>query len=155
MTCSFFPNSAVFVLGAGLIAGCASGPSYITNSADIVKAADWKNTQTVTVKITEHDYTPRTLKLKIGQAYKLEMKNMGDKDHYYTAPDFYKAIATRKAMVNKFAEIKAPYFDAFEILKKSGQIDLYFVPVKAGTYAVYCTIDDHREKGMEGTITVE
>jgi uncharacterized cupredoxin-like copper-binding protein len=58
-------------------------------------------------------------------------------------------------MVNQQAEIKAPYFSALEILKKGGQIDLYFVPVNKGNYAVYCTIDDHREKGMEGAITVE
>jgi plastocyanin len=29
------------------------------------------------------------------------------------------------------------------------------VPVKKGAYTVYCTIDDHREKGMEGKIIVE
>lgn len=81
------------------------------------------------------------------------MKNVGEKDHYYTELEFFKSVAWRKTMVNKQAEIKAPYFAAVEVYKY-GQLDLYFVPVKTGSFKVYCTIDDHREKGMEGRITV-
>jgi uncharacterized cupredoxin-like copper-binding protein len=58
-------------------------------------------------------------------------------------------------MVNKQAEIKAPYFTAVEVLKKGGQLDLYFVAVKSGKYLVYCTIDDHRENGMETFLSIE
>lgn len=126
---------------------------YVVNAAEIVAKADWKNLEVVTVTLEEHSYTPQDLSFKVGKAYRIELKNAGEKDHYYTAPEFFKAVAWRKAMVNKQAEIKAPYFTAVEIIKK-GQLDLYFVPVKAGSYKVYCTIDDHREKGMEGTITV-
>ena len=58
-------------------------------------------------------------------------------------------------MVNKQAEVKAPYFTAFEPLKNGGQVDLYFVPVTKGTYEVICTIDDHKEKGMLGSVVIE
>lgn len=128
---------------------------YVKDAADIVKKADWSKMKTVTVTIEEHHYSPENLVFKAGQPYKLELKNLGEKDHYFTATEFYKSVATRKAMVNKFAEIKAPYFTAFEILKGGGQIDFYFVPVKTGKFPVYCTIDDHRDKGMEGSIVVE
>jgi uncharacterized cupredoxin-like copper-binding protein len=126
---------------------------YVANAAEIVAKADWKNLEVVTVTLEEHSYTPQDLSFKVGKAYRIELKNIGEKDHYFTAPEFFKSVAWRKAMVNKQAEIKAPYFTAVEVLK-SGQLDLYFVPVKVGSYKVYCTIDDHREKGMEGTITV-
>lgn len=142
------------------VSGCTTGggtrpdADYVTNAAEIVGKADWTKQEVVTITMEEHSYAPENLKLKAGKPYKIELKNVGDKDHYYTAPEFYKSVAWRKAMVNKQGEIKAPYFTAFEILKKGGQVDLYFVPVKAGTYKVYCTIDDHREKGMDGSITV-
>ena len=129
--------------------------TYVTNADEIVKAADWKKMKTITVTMEEHSYEPQNITFKVGQPYKLELKNIGDKDHYFTAPEFLRAIATRKVMVNAQAEIKAPYFKAFEVLKKNGQLDVYFVPVVKGAYPVFCTIDDHREKGMEGALTIE
>lgn len=129
--------------------------SHVANGADIVKAADWGKMQTVTVTMDEHSYAPSPLKLKAGQPYKIELKNAGEKDHYYTAPEFFKAVAWRKLMVNKQAEIKVDYVTATEVLKNGGQLDLYVVPVKKGTYEVYCTIEDHRDKGMDGKIVIE
>lgn len=144
---------------AALLAGCQSlpgaAPGYITDGPAIVKAADWDKMQTVTVTIEEHSYEPQQLKLKAGQPYKIVLKNVGEKDHYFTAPDFFRSVAWRKLMVNKNAEVKVDYVVATEVLKKTGQLDLYLVPVKKGSYTVYCTIDDHREKGMEGQIVVE
>lgn len=133
----------------------STSPTPVANADAMVKAADWSKAETLTVVMGEHHYTPMDLKLKAGQPYKLELKNTGDKDHYYTAPEFFKNVAWRKAMVNKQAEIKAPYFTAVEVLKKSGQLDLYFVAANKGRYPVFCTIDDHREQGMEGSIVIE
>jgi uncharacterized cupredoxin-like copper-binding protein len=129
--------------------------SYIRNAQDYIGKVDWNATKTVTVTMTEHQYEPTDLRFTAGQPYKLELKNTGAKDHYYTAPEFFRGVAWRKAMVNARAEIKAPYFTAFEVLKSGGQIDLYFVPVTKGTYPVYCTIEDHRQQGMEGSIIIE
>ena len=143
------------------LAGCQSMPAPtvsatpVPNADALVKAADWSKIETVTVVLGEHHFTPTDLKLKAGQAYKLELRNDGEKDHYFTSVEFFKNVAWRKVMVNKQAEIKAPYFLAFEPLKKGGQVDLYFVAVNKGTYQVICTIDDHREKGMEATVVIE
>ena len=147
------------IAAAALMAGCQSIPSagggYIANGADLVKAADWNKMQTVTITMDEHSYEPQVLKLKAGQPYKIELKNTGEKDHYYTAPEFFRSVAWRKLMVNKNAEIKVDYVTATEVLKKGGQLDLYVIPVKKGSYTVYCTIEDHREKGMDGRVVVE
>lgn len=139
-----------------LIATTASGQeSYIRNAQDYVGKVDWNALETITVTITEHHYEPTDLKFMAGKPYKLELKNQGKKDHYFTAPEFFRNVAWRKAMVNKQAEIKAPYFTAVEILKEGGQLDLYFVPVTKGSYEVFCTIEGHRAEGMEGSIVIE
>lgn len=135
----------------------AQEPDYIVNAGDIVKAANWNKTETVTLELSEHSYHPAELKLRANQPYKLVLKNVGEKEHYFTADEFFKSVATRKAMVaspKKIAEVKAPYFTAMEIYKES-EMEFYFVPVKKGSYKFFCTIDDHRDKGMEGSIVVE
>ena len=133
----------------------AKPAGFIQDGAALVKAADWNKMETVTVELGEYHFHPMDLKLKAGQPYKIELKNVGEKHHYYTAPEFFKNVAWRKLMVNGQAEIKVDYVNALEVLKKPGQLDIYIIPVNKGTYTVYCTIDDHREKGMEGTIIVE
>ena len=127
---------------------------YITNACEIVKAADWENMETVTVNFDEYSYGTDDFVFRAGKAYKLVLKNLGKKKHYFTAPEFYKAIATRKVQSNKDGEIKAPYFTALELMV-DGQLDLYFVPVTKGEYPVYCTIDDHQDEGMEGSLIIQ
>ena len=135
----------------------ATAQEYVTNSADIVKAANWEAMQTVNVELSDHDFEPKHLKLKAGQAYRLVIKNTGEADHYYTAAEFFRSIAWRKVQTPRphGGEVKAPYFTAVEAYKKGGTVELFFVPVKKGTFEVVCTIEDHKEKGMTGSITVE
>jgi len=147
-----------------LLAGCgsmgtpvAAAPDYVTNSAAIVKAANWDQMETVTIELSEHDFDPKHLKLKVNKPYRLVIKNTGEADHYYTAEKFFKSVAWRKVMSSRphGGEIKAPYFSAVEAFKKGGTVELYFVTVAKGSYEVICTIDDHKDKGMTGSITVE
>jgi len=137
-----------------LASSANASEAYITDSSKIVKAADWKTMKTVTLNIGEFEYETDELVFEAGQPYKLELKNASSKKHYFTAPEFYRSIATRKVQANGMGEIKVPYVTALEILAKGGQLDLYFVPVTKGQYPVYCTIDKHREEGMEGGITI-
>ena len=144
--------------GAVLSAPAAvSAADYITDAAAIVKAANWDAMETVTIELEEHSFTPQDLKLKAGQPYKLVIKNVGEKDHYYTATEFFKSVAWRKVQTPKpqGGEIKAPYFSAIETYKNGGTVELFFVTVNKGEFEVVCTIDDHKEKGMHGTIKVE
>ncbi|MBF0379731.1 MAG: cupredoxin domain-containing protein [Magnetococcales bacterium] len=144
----------VFALMLLLTPPVWSGDDYVRNAKEIVKAADWKTMKTVTIEIDEHSYDPEKVVFKVGQPYKLELKNVGEKKHYFTAPEFYRSIATRKVQANRDGEIKAPYFLALEMMANGGQLDIYFVPVKKGSYVVYCTIDDHRQEGMEGMLVI-
>jgi uncharacterized cupredoxin-like copper-binding protein len=148
----------VLLVGCGTVGTpVVTAPDYVTNSAEIVKAANWEQMQTVTIELSEHDFEPKHLKLKANQPYRVVIKNTGEADHYYTAEKFFKSVAWRKVMSSRphGGEIKAPYFSAIEAFKKGGTVELYFVTVVKGSYEVVCTIDDHKDKGMTGSITVE
>ncbi|RRJ82861.1 hypothetical protein D0544_13510 [Aestuariirhabdus litorea] len=147
---------SVLLLGLSALAGAAD---YITNASEIVGKTNWETMETVRVTIGEQGdklfYKPSDLRFKAGQPYKLELVNKGKKKHYFTAESFFRNIATRKVQSDKDGEIKAPYFLALEVMPKGGKLDLYFVPVTPGEYQVICTIDDHVDRGMHGTLTIE
>jgi len=44
----------------------AFAADYVTNAGDIVKAADWRRWETVTVELDEHSFAPQDLKLRPG-----------------------------------------------------------------------------------------
>lgn len=140
-----------------LFASNAIAIEPVLNGPEIVRNAKWESMETVSVELSEHEFTPRELKFKADKPYRLVVKNIGEKDHYFTAPDFFKAVAWRKVQTPKphGGEIKAPFFTAVEAYKNGGAVELFFVPVQRGNYEVICTIDDHKEKGMTGSIIIE
>lgn len=151
---AFNRTTIAFAALLAFAAPAQAADDYVTNAADIVKAADWTKMETVTIEIDEFSYTPSEVTFKVNQPYKLVLKNNGEKKHYFTSEAFNKAVATRKAQT-KAAEIKAPYFKAFELVANGGELEFYFVPVKPGKYPVICTIEDHEKQGMHGTLTIE
>jgi len=133
-----------------------------TPASDLVSAAEWPSAPTHTVTMVEDwpnlSFEPATLNFAVGEPAVVRITNpLGNSSkHYYTAAEFYKTVAWRKAQTSH-GEYKAPYFKAFEMkVGSSGDtnIDLYFVPQIAGTYDVSCTIGGHAAAGMFGTIVV-
>jgi uncharacterized cupredoxin-like copper-binding protein len=159
-TKEFHPMRKSFLtlaVAGALLATPAFAADYITNAAEIVKAADWEKMETVVIELDDYSFAPQDLKLKAGTPYRLVIKNVGENDHYYTADKFFKSVAWRKVQTPKpnGGEVKAPYFTALEAYKNGGVVEAFFVTVDKGTFDVLCTIDDHKDKGMHGTISVE
>jgi uncharacterized cupredoxin-like copper-binding protein len=128
--------------------------SRMDNAAERVASADWSKQETVTVTMSDFAYTPESLVFREGVPTRLVIENQGSQKHYFTAEDFFRAIATRKVQSNTDGEIKAPYFTAIEVYP-GRSLDLYFVPVTRGTYPLRCTIPGHAELGMRGEIRIE
>ncbi len=141
--------------GAGT---CVPIPPTVLASDWIPPGPDWPTSPTHTITLVESGgaysfQTTAALTFQQGQPYIVRITNTDPNGkHYFTAPDFYRAVAWRKAQT-RHAEYKAPYFDAFELLI-DGQIDLYFVPVRPGKYAALCTIGNHNESGMHIDLTI-
>lgn len=136
-----------------LLSGCTS-VDYVQDANSRVQAGDWSKMRTVSVTLNEYSYTQSELRFKTGVPYKLQIQNKGSAKHYFTSEEFFKGIATRKVQSNADGEIKAPYFSALEVFPDRS-LDLYFIPVKKGTYRLHCTITGHEAKGMHGVIVIE
>ena len=144
----------VAVCAALVLAGGCVTVDYVADAKSKVNAANWDKMKTVEVILKEYSYSPNTLRFKTDMPYKLQINNKGTVKHYFTAEKFFKAIATRKVQSNSDGEIKAPYFSALEVFP-GRSLDMYFIPVKKGTYKLHCTITGHEASGMHGTIIIE
>ncbi len=117
--------------------------------------ADWSQVQTLNIELRDYGFTPRELHLKSGQTYRLIITNNGSTSHYFDAPEFLRSIASRKVMVPNHAEVKADFFNAFELSRRGGSMELFFVPVTQGRYRAHCHLDGKEHVGVEGTLVIE
>ncbi|HEX4942740.1 MAG TPA: cupredoxin domain-containing protein [Usitatibacteraceae bacterium] len=150
------PYALVATCIACVVAGCSTEPSRSPEEVDrIVAAADWERTTDVKIELKDAGFTPRELRLKVGQPYRLTLVNVGVNNHYFNAPEFFATIAARKAEVPRYAELKAPHFSKFELYAAGGTMDLWFIPLEKGRYRAFCHLGNHAEMGVEGQLVVE
>jgi uncharacterized cupredoxin-like copper-binding protein len=148
-------NKALIVLVLFATVGLAQAaePSYIKDAAKRVKEADWSKMKTVEVVMKEFSFSPSELTFKAGVPYKLKIVNKGKLKHYFVSEGFFRAIATRKVQ-SKDGEVKAPYFLALEVYP-GRSLELFFIPVREGSYKLLCTVPGHKALGMKGKIRIE
>lgn len=130
----------------------ASEDTYVANASAFVDAADWDQKETITIELTEFAFTPKDLTLEAGQPYVLEVVNSGEVKHEFTAEDFFRTVATRKAETAE-SEVKVPFFTEIEVFAGKS-VEIFLIPLIPGTYDLVCEIEGHYEAGMFGTITV-
>lgn len=123
--------------------------------AAALAAADWSRRIEISLEMHDYGYRPRELRLRVGQPYRLTFTNTGSVSHYFNAPEFFAAVASRKAEVPRVAEVKADVFSSFEVHGRGGTLEYYFVPLVPGTYRAHCHIKDHLELNIEAFITIE
>lgn len=88
----------------------------------------------ITISGNEFKYEPATISAKVGQTVTVTYTNTGKYPHDFVIDE----------LGVKSQTIKAGETETFS-----------FVPSKAGTFAFYCSLPNHREKGMSGVITVQ
>ncbi len=141
------------------VIGSVKAAPWLQNGPALIEAAaaTWDATaQTIQIEAGEDGATmffkPNDIVLKVGTPYVLELVNVGEIKHEFTADEFFPTIAFRKAE-DAFGEYKAPTLKEAEV-KAGSQLDLYLIPTVPGTYDIICEIEGHAEAGMFGTITV-
>lgn len=96
-------------------------------------------------------FVPDRLQFKAGKRYKLVLSNPSPLKHYFTAKDFADAIWSQKVDAGN-VEVKGAIHELE--LRSGTKADWVFIPARAGTYELRCTVPGHAEAGMIGTIDI-
>ena len=137
----------VFVLAVVLVSS-----SLVWAAGDLSRQTPVELKVLLGAKNDEYAISPKTWNLQTGKLYKVALVNEGKLKHEWAAPEFALTIWTRKVEVGG-AEIKG-IINEIE-LGPGAKADWYFVPIRTGTFEMACEIEDHREKGMVGTVVVK
>ena len=145
MTLPVAPCRCMLLLPLAL-AACAA-PSVTPDAMQPAAASiDWSTAKTVTVKLTDFDFTPSQLTFTADQPVRLLLVNDGSGRHDFAAPAFFAAAALKSGGT-------APAGGKVSLAQnQSAEIDL--VPGAPGQYSLDCTEFLHAMLGMTGTITV-
>ncbi len=128
------------------LAACASHPSMPDRLAAAPASIDWSMAETVTVKLTDFDYTPSALTFAAGKPVRLVLVNSGSDVHDFSAPAFFAGSALKPGSTGPAGGTVA--------VKKGQTAEIDLVPGQPGKYPLECTELLHAMLGMTGTITV-
>ena len=118
------------------------------SAALMASAAQAQSAQEVRVSLTSYAFTPATITLKAGTAYRLHLTNDSKKGHDFTAAEFFAASTVAPAD-------RAKLEDDSEVEVDAGKAaDITVTPNRAGTYPLTCSHFLHTTLGMQGTIVV-
>lgn len=93
----------------------------------------------------------KTYELETGKSYQLEISSTGKKECAFQSPGLFTNIFLRKVEAGD-AEIKAMALTELEF-EEEGEAEIFFVPIKPGTYVWYCK--GMEERGMKGEFIVK
>jgi uncharacterized cupredoxin-like copper-binding protein len=126
---------------------------YVADAAQRVAAIDWDRAETVSVALSEYDYAPSILTFHPDMPYHLHLTNQGFEAHDFSSKPFFQAVAAAKLV--DFKTTKAlPRLVSIGIDPGEAK-DLYFVPVRPGSYPFACDEPLHATLGMTGTARIE
>ena len=126
------------VLGAQNMATMSPMPSSSLSplpsaSGDSTASADETGVKEFTVTGSNDKFEPSTLTVKKGDKVKIAFKNSGG---------FHDLV------IDEF-NVKTP------VIKSGDQASIEFTADKTGTFQYYCSVGNHRQMGMVGTLTVQ
>ncbi len=124
---------AALATGAAAAAACGGGGSGSGSTSSTPTTAP--AAQTVTFTETEFKIDTASTSLTAG-SYTFDVQNKGSFPHdlHIATPDGSEIGATSVIQPNASATLQ--------------------VTLKAGTYQMWCAVDSHRARGMQGTLTV-
>ncbi|MGE5540545.1 MAG: hypothetical protein ACM30I_18155 [Gemmatimonas sp.] len=152
---SFLAALALLALSACGTKDVLSGndAGYIADVERQVASIDWDKAQTVDVKLTEWRYQPSTLRFERGKPYRLHFVNDGIEAHDFSSKEFFQSIAVAR-LVGPGTNLMTPRLVSVGVDAGESK-DLFFVPVRAGSYAIECDEPLHAAFGMRGTVEID
>jgi uncharacterized cupredoxin-like copper-binding protein len=120
-----------------------------------VAAADWRETTEIVLELGDHRYEPNEITLRLGKPYKIVLRNVGNTSHDMVGGSFFDDEVIALRMVSsKAGRVTAQEVTSIYVRSKH-DTEVWLVPIREGQYTFYCSLPQHRESGMEGTIKVK
>ena len=88
---------------------------------------------TINIAGTEYGFTPKSINLEAGKSVKIVYKNTGTLPHDLVITE----LGVRTKVINQGKEDT-----------------ISFTPDKSGTYTFFCSVGNHRQRGMEGSLRI-
>jgi len=147
--------STAFASLALTLAACAAdkAPAPVADAQGIVAKTDWSKSRRVDVGLSAFEFTPANLTLQQNQPYVLHLANTDDDTHTFSSATLFSAVAVQK-LVRGGVETPGLATNGVSLAPKE-QADLYIVPVKTGSYRIYCDEFMHDTMGMHGDVTIQ
>jgi uncharacterized cupredoxin-like copper-binding protein len=111
-------------------AGCGGSSGGGSSSSGGQKASG----KTISISETEYKLNPSKVDLATAGSYTFQVKNDGQYSHALT--------------------IEGQGMEAHTDTIEPGESEMLKATLKGGSYELYCPVDGHRQRGMEGTLTV-
>lgn len=110
--------------------------------------ADWSKAETVQIDLKNFAFSPASLHLKRGVAYRLHFVNQTSGGHDFTAKDFFAAATLNPATAGAVSN---------GTVKLSGaqSVDIDLVAPEVGHFEAHCSHLMHATLGMTGEVVVE
>jgi uncharacterized cupredoxin-like copper-binding protein len=118
----------------------------LTSSAR-AQAPDWGTAHEIDVHLSNFKFTPDTIQMRHGEAYRLHLINEASGGHNFDASQFFAAAQVAPSDQGK---IKKGTIE----LKGGETVDIRLVAPAAGTYKLHCSHFLHSSFGMTGEIVV-
>lgn len=113
---------------------------------------NWNQARELVVELQDNLFEPPALNFERGVPYRLVLRNVGHRPHDLVDPDFFHAIVVRR-ITNEAGSVITPHIHSLYV-QPGKETVIYFVAVKEGVSAFFCSIPGHREDGMEGEVHV-
>jgi uncharacterized cupredoxin-like copper-binding protein len=109
-----------------------------------------QTTSIVRVEMNEFAFRPATISVSTGQSVRLVLVNRGQIAHQFET-SYLQAAVVR--IVGETMALEVPGLHFFR-LAPGGTARLEFFPREKGRFIFMCTIEGHREAGMQGVLEV-
>ncbi|HJX59293.1 hypothetical protein A2V61_00515 [Candidatus Woesebacteria bacterium RBG_19FT_COMBO_47_8] len=126
--------AAYFIMSRGkTTSSTTSGPSGVSTPSSETGAGSQEPFREVSIVASEYSFTPSVITVKKGERVRLTFKNSGRFPHNFTIEGMGVTTKTLAA-----GEVDAVEFTASQV----------------GTFSFYCSVDGHKDLGMDGTLEV-
>jgi uncharacterized cupredoxin-like copper-binding protein len=131
-----------------LLAACSDGGGGSSATPTPVEVA---GDGQVTITASEWQFEPSSITVHQGSSVSIELRNDGRVLHDLKIED----LEASDVEVDNSGPLEGDEGELFVSSEAGESGTLSFVPLGPGTYTYYCTLEGHRNLGMEGTLTVQ